>query len=190
MWLNTPPEAPRTTIRIRESAPEDSPLRQQILAIVKAQPGIPIGELMSRLGIGWGTVYHHISKLTRAGLIRTHASGRRRLVFPSPFAVEPQDAPAYAIVHGATAQRVARAIVEKPGRSITDLCAELNESARVVYYHVKRLLDAGLVTSSSKTRHNDLRGTQRLEDLLTQLARAAHEPVPPASAKPSLRFRL
>jgi hypothetical protein len=32
----------------------------------------------------------------------------------------------------------------------------------VVYYHIKRLVDAGLIVSGSRTRHRDLRASPEL----------------------------
>lgn len=186
MWFSQEQRAPF----VRREPVDDSPLRQQILAIVRAQPGIPIGELMGRLGIGWGTVYHHIAKLTRQGLIRTHASGRRRLIFPAPYAIEPQEAPGFAIVRGATAQRIARSILAKPGQSVGEICQDVAESPRVVYYHVKRLLEAGLVESSSRTRHHDLRPSVRLGELLAHIEKGEQPVAAPAPQPKPLHYRL
>src|SRR5687767_757500 len=59
-----------------------SALRRQIVEMVRDNPGIPIGELMKRLPVGWGTLYHHLIKLERSGLLRAAVSGRRRLLYP------------------------------------------------------------------------------------------------------------
>lgn len=156
----------------------ESPLRQQIVRIVHEQPGIPLGVLLQRVPVGWGTLYHHIHKLSSAGLIQARTAGRRRLLYPP--GEDPLAAAGDSIIRGATARRIAKAILDAPDSSIPQLAERLGESHRVVYYHVKRLLEAGLVTSTSRTRHKDLVASPRLAKLLSapwNADDAAPEPV-------------
>lgn len=150
-----------------------SALRRQIVELVRENPGIPIGELMKRLPVGWGTLYHHLIKLERSGLLRAAVSGRRRLLYPGDAGPLGNDPDARSILRGRTAQRLARAIVARPGRSVADIVDEMAESPRVIYYHLKRMLDAGLVTSSSETRYCSLTPTPRLVSMLAELGEPA-----------------
>lgn len=146
-----------------------SALRRQIVELVRENPGIPIGELMKRLPVGWGTLYHHLIKLERSGLLRAAVSGRRRLLYPGDAGPLGNDPDARSILRGRTAQRLARAIVANPGRSVAEIVDEMAESPRVIYYHVKRMLDAGLVSSSSETRYCSLTPTPRLVSMLQEM---------------------
>jgi predicted transcriptional regulator len=150
-----------------------SALRRQIVELVRENPGIPIGELRKRLPVGWGTLYHHLIKLERSGLLRAAVSGRRRLLYPGDAGPLGNDPDARSILRGRTAQRLARAIVARPGRSVADIVDEMAESPRVIYYHLKRMLDAGLVTSSSETRYCSLTPTPRLVSMLAELGEPA-----------------
>lgn len=152
-----------------------SPQRQQIMALVTAQPGVPLGELMGRLDMGWGTIYHHVRIMTRAGLLRTETVGRRRLVFPCRWSRE-ADAVPYGLLKGRSARRIARSIIARPDQSVLDVCESTGESPRVVYYHVRRLIEAELLVSSSPTRRMGLRGTPKLEEILDVLGDTDDEP--------------
>lgn len=156
----------------------ESPVRQEILRIVEEKPGICMGELMERLSIGWGATYHHIHKLSRAGLLEIRSGGRRRLLFLAGKSDE-AEALGRSLLRGATARRVAYAIINHPHASVGDLIEPVGASPRVVYYHLKRLIDAGLIRSSSPTRLFDLTPGERLEELLrkTEESLATEEPV-------------
>lgn len=166
----TRPETPRlifgrvpTSVAI--AATFDSRLRQEILTIVNDSPGIRLTELMERMSVGWGTLYHHLGKLREAGLIQTQVAGRRRLVYPIHRAAA-FDSSAQSLLCGRTARLVALSIQRAPHRSLIEICDELGLSPRSTYYHVRRLLDAGLITSGSTTRHFDLCATPALTRLL------------------------
>ena len=144
----------------------ESPLRQQIVDIVKARPGVSVGDIMDELQVGWGTLYHHLTKLSRNKMIQTSVVGRRRLVYPVSPDSDPTADKHMAMLRGKTARRVAEAVLAQPNIPIQELTVLLDESPRVVYYHVKRLLDAGLILSDSKTRHTGLQPAPQLATLL------------------------
>ena len=144
----------------------ESPLRQQIVDMVKARPGVSVGDIMDELQVGWGTLYHHLTKLSRNRMIQTSVVGRRRLVYPVTPDMDPTVDRHMAMLRGKTARRVAEAVLAQPNINIQDLTVLLDESPRVVYYHVKRLLDAGLLVSDSKTRHTGLAPSAQLGYLL------------------------
>lgn len=144
----------------------DSPLRERLLKLIQESPGIPMGELMARAGLGWGTLYHHLNKLVRAGHVRTSTSGRRRLIYPVAPGVVQEEIVKTGLLRGRTALAIARLVEARPGMSILDITNALDESPRAVYYHVKRLMDAGYFVSDSHTRYHGLRATGLLRDAL------------------------
>ena len=140
----------------------DAPVRRQILDLVARQPGLPVGELQALLGVGWGTLHHHLRKLEDADLIHTSLVGRRRLVHLG------RDDPhaGLAILRGRTARRIAETIASHPAISITDVARLTGGSPRAVYYHVKRLVEAGLVATEGQTRYARLAPTPLLPPML------------------------
>jgi predicted transcriptional regulator len=122
--------------------------RELVHQLIRAKPGISIGELLARLPIGGGTLYHHLSKLQRSGDIYLCVFGRRRLAYPAGERVPAENVAAASILRGRSARRIATAIVCEPNRSVDDISIEVGETRRVVYYHLQRLAKAGLVTRS------------------------------------------
>jgi DNA-binding transcriptional ArsR family regulator len=52
--------------------------RRQILDILKAEPGLPVGELASRFDVSRIAVMNHITVLEQAGLVVSEKEGRLR----------------------------------------------------------------------------------------------------------------
>lgn len=146
----------------------DSPVRQEMLRLLDETGGLPLAQLKERVGLGWGSFYHHLEKLQRAGHLEVAENGRRRVVYPVGLGDE-RHSRACSALQGATARRIAAAIASRPGCSVRDVLEEVGESPRVVYYHLKRLMEAGLVESSSPTRHFDLTAGPELQDALDAL---------------------
>lgn len=173
-----PPASPSDRIAERLL---DSPGRQRILAMAHSHPGEPVGTFLERLGMGWGTLHHHLKRLEDAGLLHTRAAGRRRLVYPGPAAETiPALEKGRAILAGRTTRRVADAILARPGVGIEQLVVGLGESPRAVYYHVKRLVDAGLALPDPQARYAFLMPGPLLRDLLGDEARTL-EPAAPGA---------
>lgn len=142
----------------------ESPERMRILQIVFERPGVSVTELAARLSMTWGQLNYHLGRLEQAELVHMVKAGRHKLVFPDR---QPDETPEdRAIVLERTARALALLIVENPRLSVTDLVRMSGETPRVVYYHVKRLLDSGLVASASGTHHRGLVATSRLVHLL------------------------
>jgi DNA-binding transcriptional ArsR family regulator len=102
-----------------------------------------------------------------AGLLHTRAAGRRRLAYPGPAAESPPALDrARAMLAGPTTRRVAEGVLARPGIGIEELLETLGESPRAVYYHVKRLVDAGLVLRDPRVRYASLSPGPLLQALL------------------------
>lgn len=137
--------------------------RERIHDLVAQRPGLPVGEITRRLALSPGTMYYHLFRLVRDGDIATQVIGRRRLVFPSKVGrADPIPLEALALVRGQTMRRVARAIVDAPGASVGELADRSGDSPRSVYYHIKQLRDAGLVTTSTARRYRGIAPTSAL----------------------------
>lgn len=138
--------------------------RMRILQVVYERPGISLTELAQRASMTWGQLNYHLGRLEQAGLVHSTKAGRHRLVFPEK---APEEAPEdRALLLEKTARLLALLIVENPRVSVTDLVHMSGETPRVVYYHVKKLLEAGLVTSSSARHLRGLTASARLVHLL------------------------
>lgn len=144
------------------------PTRAQILRLVAENPGIPVSRLRHRIPLGWGTLYHHVWKLCEARELVTVVLGRRRLLY-LPGAATEEATRARNILEGKTANAIARIVLQSPRLSFKELVRLSGGSERSVYYHLKRLLDAGLVVSTSRTRYYGLVASPMLALYLSQV---------------------
>lgn len=134
---------------------------RRILDAVDRRPGSTLSELRRATGLGWGTIYHHLARLQRAGLVTLEKQGRLRRAFPRGKGEVPPHHH-----HGRTRRRVAAAILASGPVTVEDLVAATGLSRRVVYHHAKRLIEAGLVERSRLDR--TLRPLPGLERLLEE----------------------
>lgn len=145
-----------------------SPIRMQVYSLVQKHSGLTVHQLARKLSLTWGTVHYHVARLQAAGLVVSRRIGRSRVILAKD---GPQDglADALAILHEETARRIALTIVENPHRGVLEVMDAAGVSQRVAYYHVKRLLRAGLIASVSPTNHRGLVATPKLFRALDRL---------------------
>lgn len=123
--------------------------RLMIMRIVEKEPGLPLGELLSRVSIGWGTLHHHVQMLVRHGYLQLARVGRRQLVYAAHMHEADAQVRAKGLLLGATARRLAEAMMAHPQSTVGELVKITGDSHRVVYYHIKRFHDAGLAQDES-----------------------------------------
>lgn len=140
-----------------------------MLALVASHPGLTVGEIARRLSIRNGTLFYHLQRAEADGHVTTRTDGRRRLVFPAGASLEDAKVRALNLLRGETALEVARAVADAPGISLFKLFAELDTAPRTVYYHVKRLRDAGIIVSAGRRRYHELRPSAILLEVLKTL---------------------
>ena len=147
--------------------PQDAlvPTRLAVYRIICAEPGISLRRLARRLEVRVGTITHHVAVLEREGLVETHVAGRRRMVYPRGAPVM-EDPAARALLEEETSRRIALAIVAHRKIGVMELMEEAQCSQRVAYYHVKRLIEAGLVTTEGRAGYHGLCATSELYQLL------------------------
>ena len=156
----------RPAILDRPAKVLESPQRQLIIAIVREHPGVSIGELKQRACMSWGPLYHHLSILERSGHLTARKAGRRTVLLAADVQQDARRLEAIALLKGDSVRGVAEYIASHANATMADVIQASGLGARGTYYHVSRLMQAGLVTSSSVTRHSDLRATPLLEALL------------------------
>lgn len=151
----------------RSRSPSPSPgLRERILGIVSANPALTTAELTRRLLVPAPLVHYHASRLEAQGMLVRRRYGRHVRLFPADWSWDSVDED-MAIVQEPSALKIARLIVEHPGIGLPEVVERSGESARVVYLHVKRFRDAGLVAAPG-ARHLGLLASPRLYELVTR----------------------
>lgn len=148
---------------------ESDYLRGRILDIVQREPGISPSRLVKELSIGWSSLYRHLRSLEAGGLVRVVAAGRHAFVYLASAEGDPRLVAQRAVLLGGKAYAVAAEVARTSGHHVESLARALNLSQRLVYHHVRRLVDAGLLTSTVPNRYRDLAPTARLVSLLREM---------------------
>lgn len=142
-----------------------TPERERLVAIIRERPWITVSDLMTASGLGWGTIDYHLGILTSASIVRRIRKGRRCFLVLSSAQLA-DDSAMHSALKPKTGREIALAILETPGATIDELVKRLDMSPRVVYYHVSRLVQAGLVLKESETRLGRLTPAESLRQSL------------------------
>ncbi len=125
-------------------------VRPKIIALLQEQPGLGITDVCHRLGIGWGTAVHHLTRLESAGLVHSQDAGRRRRFFlPGESATRRT---AVCVLSSDLNRRLLDYVRSHPGASQTQLCAALSISAPLAHKYLARLMEHHLVTATRQWR--------------------------------------
>lgn len=119
------------------------PTREAILDLVIETPGIHKSELCRRLELSWGTVSHHVSMMSRNGLLDAVRNGRELSLFP-PQVAERFQTVFLALREDGSNELLALLASGKP-QPLSSLSRALNCSRKVVRRQLAQLQEAGVV---------------------------------------------
>jgi DNA-binding MarR family transcriptional regulator len=136
--------------RINDDQLLEHPVRAQIFTTIKQHPGIHASQLAREVGVGWGTVSHHLDKLSKATMVTTRKVNNQKCFFEHGGTVSRQDMEAAGAVKGETAGAIAGFVHRHPMTSQKDLADALGISAALTSFHVKKLTNLGVL---EKMRH-------------------------------------
>lgn len=142
-----------------------SPVRVRILQIVQDKPGITVRQVATRVQLSWATVKYHVARLEAAGYLRTVSVGGRRVCLPG-HSHEPLVVAGRAVLSEPTARRIGVFLAANPGAGVGRIIEETGFSQRVVYHHVKRLVDHGLARTEPGYGYRRLHPTLALFEAL------------------------
>lgn len=137
--------------RIRHEDLLEHPVRGELMQRVQASPGVHFQQLVRDTGKGRGTMEHHLRKLIQAGLVVERPGRGFTCYFPKG-AVDRRLMQAASSLKSAGARDVLRAVHASPGAVSADVVARLGMAPSTVNYHLKRLVDAGLVDTTREGR--------------------------------------
>lgn len=128
--------------RVRKDEVLHHPVRQQVMELIAASPGIHFQQLVRATGKGKGTVDHHLRMLQDKELVRVRRGAGFRCYF-LPGQVDHRLMDSAAVLKAPAA----RSILVRLGRPqrITDLASALGITKSAVSRHVQRLQGAGLL---------------------------------------------
>lgn len=126
--------------KIRPEEVLDQFTRGRVYGYIEHHPGANYSAIRRALGLGNGTLTHHLTMLEREGFVVSQADGFLKRFFPRDKAV------AKDVLEVSRVQAdLLHLVGERPGVSQVDAVRALGVSKRVIHYHVSALVRAGLL---------------------------------------------
>lgn len=142
------------------------PTRRRIYDVVTAHPGASARDVQRLAGLAWGETAYHLDQLTRAGALRRERGGRRDFYFRTDLTWD--DRRLLRSLRSVSQRRLLLALSTSTGRTVAELGADTQLSYSTVSFHLRELVDAGVVEGfrDGNLRRYRARFPQRLGDLL------------------------
>ncbi len=124
--------------RLAPSKMLDHPLRERLVAEIRADPGVTFGELARRTGAAAGMLTHHARMLEQARLVFSSPDGQLRRFYPI---AQGRVAPTIDL-----AERARVSLRAEGPATLADLARRLDVSRQALHYHVKKMQSRGELT--------------------------------------------
>lgn len=125
-------------------------VRQRLLHIVRADPGIHVRRLSLLTGMSWNACQYHLRTLESAGALSSRKVGPKVCWYDRRDGAF-QNKTAAALLRDRRNLRVARAVSDEPGQSQAHLAKRLGYPPSSVHRRLRRLEAAGLVRRTPTT---------------------------------------
>lgn len=130
----------------------DHPARKTLYHLIEANPGVHFQDLGRRVGFGRGQLDHHLNKILQARLV-TRVQGQGYTCYFVRGQVNRSVMDAAPLLRSEGGRSVLQTLHQRPGLSTRDLAGQLGLAPGTVAYHVKRLREAGFLTSQAGSLH-------------------------------------
>lgn len=124
----------------------DHELRDQLIHLIRENPGISPPMLKSLTNSAWTTVIYHLSVLSENNLITSVRDGRHRRYFPVG-AIHHQALPKLALLQNPRTKEVRDMILAQPGIERATIARMLGVTPAAATWHLRRLVTGGLIRS-------------------------------------------
>lgn len=157
-------------------APVDSidPTQRRILEYINLHPGVYLREICRSLGLAMGDVQYHVQRLERDGRITSARRGLYRFFYPADLFGERQR-DVLSILSLERPRELLLNLIEHPGATQEALAVAAKVSQPTVSWHLKRLVDLGIVERKQDGRTVSYRVTGGTE--IARLIRTFHPTV-------------
>ncbi len=124
----------------------EHPLREQLLTLLRQEPGLHLRELASRHDTAVTNTQWHLRKLEMANLVKTQKVQGRRLYYPTEGGVQAKErALQNAALRNPNAVRVLEFLMATPGSNQRSMADALKMNPGTIRWHLRRLETAGLL---------------------------------------------
>lgn len=135
------------------SDPLELETRRRIFRHVEAFPGAHMREIGRELAIPMGTLEYHLHYLVKADLLVTRQDARYTRYFASG-GLSRREKDVLALLRQKVPRQVAAHLLLAPGSSHGELLTKFELSASTLSFHLKKLVNTGLVAQEKSGREN------------------------------------
>lgn len=140
--------------RIAKKQLLDHPVRAQVYALIKENPGLNVSEIGRRLNLAWGAVTHHLQKLRAEHLVGIRMVSNQKCYFPNGGTYTQREMDVMSASKHPTARRIADYLIQHGPTNHQDVSTSLDLSPALVSHHLRRLVDAGVVAKARDGRRS------------------------------------
>lgn len=137
------------------------PMRDQIIKLVRGNPGMSIAEIRDAIGLSYSETHRHVEKLEAADLVRR--GGTPPGVYPADHTPEE-----WSVLQTPTGREVAKLLVEQPGLSSGEIEETIGASRSTVALRLAELVSADYVTTTKVGRTPTYHPTEKLRKELSR----------------------
>lgn len=159
--------------RLAKSEILDNKVRARVFAHVKAHPGAHPSGIAAALGLGWGTIVYHLARLEESSLVTAREAHNRKCYFVVGGELDNAGRTAVAAMSTDKARAIVELLRASPGMSQKQLADKLGISQALLSWHVKRLVQSGVVVSVRDGRSNLLHVAEHVPVLAKPVAALA-----------------
>ncbi len=160
--------------RIRGHAVLNNPTRKTIYDRVCEEPGLGVKELAAAADVSYSTASYHLDRLRDADMVVVNRDGNRLSFYQNGGEFTEEERELLPLLQNCEAMRVLEDILEHPGTYRARIAERLGVTATTINWHLKALLEAGLVEENREGRTAHLFVPRaRLEETVVPLVEKA-----------------
>jgi len=125
--------------------------RRNIYDIILSNPGLHEREIARKMNISLSTLDYHLHYLEKREMIVSRKDGRYTRYFVS-FKVGAQDKKTIAILRQNTPRSIVLFLLNNPNSIHKDICREVKKSPSTISFHLKKMVEAGIIEATSLGR--------------------------------------
>ncbi len=146
-----PTDRPPFSSPARGSLDELDPTQRRILEFISLHPGVHLREICRALSLAMGDVQYHVGRLERSGRITSMRRGLYKFFYPANLFGERQR-DVLSVLSLERPRELLLNIIEHPGSTQEALAAATGVSQPTVSWHLKRLVELGILGKRQEGR--------------------------------------
>ena len=134
--------------------PEETTTKR-VLLYIQENPGCHLRKIKKELELAMGTVQYQLDRLEKAGKIKSNRHGLYKYYFSVDLIESDKDV--LEVLTQETAREILMFIIERVNPTHTDISAKIQISSASVNWHIRRLMEFGLIDEEKEGKYKRYR---------------------------------